>query len=137
METSTCLWCRKDFLHSRLGRTAKYCKNSCKQRAYESRKFGIGEVWEHFQSTYDDCYLCGGRLDWSSPQTLCVDHVIATVHGGRTDVENLRPVHLMCNTRKGALLYVTDEARDVKNVGADAVHLSHGSDEKEAMIHGN
>lgn len=132
METSTCLWCHKDFVHSRLGRSAKYCKNSCKQRAYESRKFGIGEMWEHFQSAYVDCYLCGERLDWAAPQSLCVDHMIATVHGGRTDVENLRPVHLICNARKGARLYVTENLTDEIMASTVAGLLSHGSDEKEA-----
>ena len=58
-------------------------------------------MWDLFENTYSDCYLCQQPLDWDDPQSLCVDHVIATVHGGRTDIENLRPVHLICNLRKG------------------------------------
>lgn len=112
MSFSECMWCGREFQAARRGRPAKYCKQSCKQRAYESRKFCIGEIWDHFQATYVDCYLCGEPLDWGTPQSLCMDHVIATVHGGRTDVENLRPVHLLCNARKGARLYVTENLTD-------------------------
>lgn len=57
-------------------------------------------MWEHFEKTYTHCYLCREPLDWNEPQSMCTDHMIATVHGGRTDVENLRPVHLRCNGRK-------------------------------------
>lgn len=33
-----CEWCSLPFLSSTVGRPAKYCKRSCRQRAYESRK---------------------------------------------------------------------------------------------------
>ncbi|WP_420361681.1 HNH endonuclease [Corynebacterium marquesiae] len=106
LEEGKCAWCG-GALPDRVGagRTRKFCKASCKQRAYESRKFGIAEMWKIFQSEYSTCYLCGGVLDYASPQTLCVDHMIATVHGGRTDIENLRPVHIRCNAVKGARLF--------------------------------
>lgn len=101
---SSCLWCGSEFKASGVGRPRKYCKKSCRQRAYESRKWGIGEMWEHFEKTYTDCYLCDAPLDWKAPQTMCVDHMISTVHGGRTDVANLRPVHLRCNGLKASTL---------------------------------
>lgn len=101
---TSCKWCRSPLTHVERGRPRKYCSHSCRQRAYESRKWGIEEVWQHFRQSYKHCYLCGTPLDWSQQQTVCVDHMIATVHGGRTDVENLRPVHLGCNARKGAKL---------------------------------
>lgn len=63
-------------------------------------------MWEMFQREYTHCYLCDAPLEWDKPQTLCVDHMIATVHGGRTDVANLRPVHIRCNAEKGAKLYI-------------------------------
>lgn len=108
--TVTCKWCGSGFTPKGVGRPPNYCKQGCRQRAYESRKWGIGEMWEHMEATYSDCYLCGESLVWSQPQTLCVDHMIATVHGGRTDVENLRPVHVPCNAKKGARLYVGSTA---------------------------
>lgn len=104
--TNLCSWCGQEMTVSSRGRPRKYCKQSCKQRAYESRKWNIGMVWGHLQETYSQCYICGEVLEWERPQTICLDHVIATVHGGRTDVENLRPVHLLCNARKGMKLFV-------------------------------
>ena len=99
---TACKWCGQSIAvsHGR-GRPKKLCKQSCKQRAYESRKYGIGEMWDHFENTYTNCYICEEPLNWNEPQSMCVDHIIATVHGGRTDIENLRPVHLVCNLRKG------------------------------------
>lgn len=125
-----CQWCGGLFEQHGMGRPRKFCKQSCKQRAYESRKWKIGDIWSHFAATYADCYLCRLPLDWSDPQSMCPDHVIATVHGGRTDVENLRPVHLLCNARKGARLYVPDETSDVTGTCPDRVGLSHGRDER-------
>lgn len=101
---SSCKWCGESFIANSTGRPRKYCKTSCRQRAYESRKWGVAEMWEHFKQRSTHCYLCLEPLDWSKRQSLCTDHMIATVHGGRTDVENLRPVHLRCNGKKAATL---------------------------------
>lgn len=101
-----CGWCGSTLPRRGRSRPRKFCSASCKQRAYESRKFGIAEMWDLFQSEVSTCYICGECLDYSRPQTICVDHVIATVHGGRTDIENLRPVHIRCNAAKGASLFV-------------------------------
>lgn len=100
---TTCLWCGKEFAPNHIGRARKYCGHACRQRAYESRKYNIGELWEQM-SKYSDCYLCQEPLDWDQPQSICTDHMIATVHGGRTVPENLRPVHIVCNLRKGSTL---------------------------------
>lgn len=43
------------------------------------------------------CYLCGGLLD----DTLQWDHVKPIVAGGWDILSNLRPVHSVCNQRKG------------------------------------
>lgn len=99
-----CAWCGKEVPKASRGRPRKFCCSAHKQRAYESRKYGIGEIWKELSNKYSSCYLCGKPLNYSRPQTVCMDHMIATVHGGRTDVENLRPVHLECNARKGAKL---------------------------------
>ena len=45
------------------------------------------------------CYLCGMA---NHPGTNSVDHVIALARGGGHVYENLKVVHLKCNTRKGA-----------------------------------
>ena len=99
-----CKWCGKEIPQKGRGRPPKYCSDSHKQRAYESRKYRIGEMWEELSEKYSSCYLCGEPLNYAEPHTLCLDHMIATVYGGRTDIENLRPVHLKCNARKGAQL---------------------------------
>lgn len=106
-KVTKCLWCGA-VMPPQLGRGRKrrFCKPACKQRAYESRKYKIGEIWAQLQRDYTHCYLCSEPLEWDKPQTLCLDHVIATVYGGRTDIENLRPVHIPCNARKGAKLYI-------------------------------
>ena len=102
-----CVWCGKTLpVQHGSGRRRLYCSASCKQRAYESRKYKIGEVWDFLQRNYTHCYLRSEPLEWDKPQTMCLDHMIATVHGGRTDVQNLRPVHIPCNARKGAKLYI-------------------------------
>lgn len=106
MPKGGCFWCGSKIVQSGRGRPRKFCSASCKQRAYESRKWGIEEVWRHMRDTYATCYLCGGDLDWENYQGICLDHMIATVYGGRTDVENLRPVHIPCNAAKGSKLYI-------------------------------
>ena len=98
-----CIWCKNELPPSSTGRPRKYCSAQCRQRAYESRKYGMAEVWKQLEK-YSDCYLCGDPLDWDDRQSVCLDHMIATVHGGRTHPENLRPVHVICNLQKGAEL---------------------------------
>ena len=100
-QVSSCAWCGKALVTNRRGRPRRYCGASCRQRAYESRRYRIGEIWEQLEKAYSVCYLCGADLDWSDPTSICLDHKIAAVYGGRTDVDNLRPVHLGCNARKG------------------------------------
>ncbi|MBF6331432.1 hypothetical protein [Nocardia transvalensis] len=35
---SSCLWCGREIAESELGRRRRYCRQSCRQRAYEHRK---------------------------------------------------------------------------------------------------
>lgn len=102
---TTCLWCGAEFTPNKIGRASKYCKRSHRQRAYESRKAGMEGVWDTLLYV-EDCYLCGLLLDWTDRQSVVFDHEIATVHGGRTNVENLRPVHRVCNHIKLAKLTI-------------------------------
>lgn len=98
-----CAYCGKSIPKSPSNRPRKYCKRSCRQRAYESRKYNIHDLWKAL-AEYEFCYLCGGLLDWGAPQSICTDHMIATVYGGRTVPENVRPVHVACNLQKGSRL---------------------------------
>lgn len=109
-----CIWCESPMEPNPSGRKKKYCKRSCRQRAYEARvgrSFSaageqpeIVQVWNSLRDQYSDCYLCGLPLDYSDSTSVCFDHMIATVWGGRTDVDNLRPVHVGCNLKKAAKL---------------------------------
>lgn len=52
------------------------------------------------------CWLCHHQIDTDLPETdamsATVDHVIARDKGGSsTDINNLRPAHRRCNSRKG------------------------------------
>lgn len=82
------------------GRPKRFCKQGCRQRAYESRLYGMESVWNKMFHIVD-CYICGNELNWSDRSSIVLDHMLATVHGGETNPINLRPVHLLCNTRKG------------------------------------
>lgn len=100
---SFCEWCGTEFAQPKRsrGRQRKYCKRSCRQRAYESRRYGIDELWNQMRDEHCDCYLCGKPLDWAGGRDeICLDHKVATVRGGRTSPGNCRPVHVLCNLRK-------------------------------------
>ena len=95
-----CLWCNAPIEQSGTGRRKRYCSRSHRQRAYESRKYGIPTVYDLMKRHISHCYLCGLLLDWEDMQSIVFDHEIATVHGGTTNVTNLRPVHRLCNLSK-------------------------------------
>lgn len=65
---------------------------------------GMEGVRQRMKTEYHICYLCDDVLDWAAGQ-IVFDHKIATVHGGRTVPENVRPVHLLCNAAKGSKLF--------------------------------
>lgn len=46
------------------------------------------------------CYLCGEPL---AGRVVHVDHVVPLAAGGAHELDNLRPVHMPCNLRKGDL----------------------------------
>jgi len=100
---TNCLWCDEEIEQKSMGRPIKYCRRSHRQRAYESRKTGMDNLWITM-SHIENCYLCDEPLDWTDKQSVVFDHEIATVHGGRTNVNNLRPVHRLCNHIKLAKL---------------------------------
>lgn len=104
--TSECDWCGTEFTQKKMGRTKRFCKSSCRQRAYESRLYGIADIRKDWEVLYDTCYLCGESLNWLEPQGIVGDHKIATVYAGQTNPVNVKPVHLLCNASKGDKLLV-------------------------------
>lgn len=107
MSNQTCKRCNKQLLPAAAtGRPRIYCSNTCKQTAYDGRKWGYNReeiVAEHG----DVCYLCQSvvNLAGRGPQAPCVDHVLPLAAGGNNHIENLRIVHLVCNLRKGDRLF--------------------------------
>ena len=101
-----CDWCGTEFTQHQMGRRKRFCKNSCKQRAYESRKWGMAEIRRDWETLYSSCYLCGETLNWLEPQRIVSDHKIATVYARQTNPVNVKPVHLLCNARKGDKLLI-------------------------------
>lgn len=55
----------------------------------------------------EPCALCGGPIDldlaWPDPDSLEVDHITPTSHGGTDDYEQLQPSHRRCNRARGNL----------------------------------
>jgi len=51
-----------------------------------------------------DCTICGG------PGANSADHILSLMAGGTSDLDNLRPVHTRCNSRRGA----TEQAQALK-----------------------
>jgi hypothetical protein len=56
------------------------------------------------------CYLCNSQIDLKAPRRigkegwqlgLHIDHVVPIIAGGPDTLENVRPSHAICNTRKG------------------------------------
>ncbi|ALD74575.1 HNH endonuclease [Trueperella pyogenes] len=52
-----------------------------------------------------ECHICHGlinpQLKAPDPGSYSIDHVLPRAHGGSDALENLRPAHLGCNSRKG------------------------------------
>ncbi|QOP65414.1 HNH endonuclease [Gordonia phage Diabla] len=51
-----------------------------------------------------DCWICGEPIDYETRGghwSLNVDHYIPRYHGGTDDEKNLRPSHMLCNSRRG------------------------------------
>lgn len=105
----SCLWCGSPLREQKSGQRRKFCKASCRQRAYEDRIHHNRDLRDRLRAQHADCYLCGDPLPWeSAPDSVCLDHRIATVWGGVTNEINVKPVHVLCNLAKGARLIAVD-----------------------------
>jgi len=50
------------------------------------------------------CQICGELMDWKTGrhcQRVSLDHIIPISKGGAHTMDNVRLVHLSCNSRKG------------------------------------
>ena len=71
MRSSTCSVCGEPILHRRTGRKAKYCKNSCRQRALRNRDFakkyggwhGTLDPLRNAEKTCDISTAFAGRIE--------------------------------------------------------------------------
>ena len=51
------------------------------------------------------CQICGGEMDWQTGrhgERVSLDHIIPISKGGAHTMDNVRLVHVSCNSRKGA-----------------------------------
>lgn len=91
----------------------------------KSDNYTIKDIFDKWGTV---CYLCNEEIDpnnlrpfrdksegWQSAVSL--DHVVPLVHGGDDTMENVRPVHAICNIKKGSKIseeYLTEEHRQAK-----------------------
>ncbi len=76
------------------------CRGTTTARGYDAEyKHNAATVRQYARDHDSPCALCGQPLD---PTRISVDHIVALADGGSSDLENLRPVHPRCNSRRGA-----------------------------------
>jgi 5-methylcytosine-specific restriction endonuclease McrA len=72
------------------------------------------------------CHICAGFIDRDLPagnmMRGSIDHLVPVTKGGRHELANLRPAHVLCNSLKGDVLpsdpgYSEVVARIVARVG--------------------
>ena len=98
-------------LHSSMKATAAEGKGASKQRhngtmannpEYATKKYRTNRAIVLQGNPY--CTICGG------PGANSADHIQSLMAGGTSDLDNLRPVHKTCNSRRGA----TEQAKALK-----------------------
>lgn len=107
-KTAICAECGAPFAPRHGGHL--YCRYACGKRAEKRRSPGydkprtpMAELLFRYGRL---CWICGKAVDparhW--PDLMCpsIDHVIPRSAGGGDQVENLRPTHWHCNSRRGA-----------------------------------
>ena len=82
-------------------------KRRAQLRSLESVSYTEQEVLDKYG---DICYLCETEIDLSATRKsgndgwqngLNIDHVVPISKGGPDTLENIRPVHALCNYKKG------------------------------------
>jgi 5-methylcytosine-specific restriction endonuclease McrA len=126
--TLTCAYepCSTQFTHDKPWIKRKYCsakcardqakairaerqKNGSRSGSYKYRarrlnfapsKLAIAYIYNY------TCWICGQlidlSLDYNHKSALTLDHVIPLARGGTDDLDNLRPAHRACNSKRGA-----------------------------------
>lgn len=85
---------RQDFMRQR--RRADY--NARRRAASFTGQLSDVNRLELLEACGRVCYLCGQYL---SVHDLTVDHVVPLSRGGSHTLENIKPAHKVCNSRKG------------------------------------
>lgn len=76
--------------------------------AVENEKYTEAQVLEAYGT---DCHICSKPIDLEAPRRtnqagwengLHLDHLVSIAKGGSNTLENIRPAHGLCNTKKGA-----------------------------------
>ena len=62
-------------------------------------------------SVYPECPYC--RESISSQDELTIDHIVPKSKGGTDDIENLQPMHKLCNCEKGCIVPEVKECPQV------------------------
>lgn len=85
-------------------------------RLYSVENDGYTES-EVLETYGTDCHICLKPIDLEAPRRtnqagwengLHLDHLVSVAKGGSNTLENIRPAHGICNTRKGAKVRSTD-----------------------------
>jgi len=89
-------------------------KTQNKRRAVKKMSSHVPYTVEELLLKYStSCYLCKKEIDFNLPRSVGkpgwensfhIDHLIPISKGGNDTIENVRPVHAICNLRKGASL---------------------------------
>jgi HNH endonuclease len=93
---------KREYARRNKARFAEARRAHC--HTYRARKRSGGTYtvveWKALRGRYSYTCLCCGKCE--PDIKLTVDHVIPTIKHGRNVIENIQPLCLSCNTRKGA-----------------------------------
>lgn len=83
-----CAWCGREFTDTELGRRRRYCRQSCRQRAYEQRNAVKGTAIAP-DSTVLTCAETAALAD-RTYEARCAAEDVATAIGEGAGIEELR-----------------------------------------------
>lgn len=97
-------WYKRNPEYGRL----KQHKRRSRMYSVENEKYTEAQVLEAYGT---DCHICLEPIDLEAPRRtnregwengLHLDHLVSIAKGGSNTLENIRPAHGLCNTKKGA-----------------------------------